>query len=124
VPKARVVLDLVAVIVFVAIGRDVHAHGLALSGLASTAWPFLSGLAVGWLVLALRRREGTSLGDGLVVCTSTVALGMALRAVSGQGVAAAFVFVALGFLGAAMLGWRLVVAGVQMRRRRPAAGAP
>jgi hypothetical protein len=38
-------------------------------------------------------------------------------------VAAAFVFVALSFLGAAMLGWRLVIAGIQGWRRRPAGRA-
>jgi hypothetical protein len=49
------------------------------------------------------------------VWLSTVAVGMALRVVSGQGTAVAFVFVALGFLGATMLGWRIVL--VVVRRR-------
>jgi hypothetical protein len=35
---------------------------------------------------------------------------MVLRAVSGQGTAVAFVFVALAFLGLFMLGWRVVAA--------------
>lgn len=55
--------------------------------------------------------------DGVLVCVSTVALGMALRVVSGQGTAVAFVLVALGFLGAVMLGWRLLGAYVQRRSR-------
>jgi hypothetical protein len=33
---------------------------------------------------------------------------MALRVVSGQGTAAAFIFVALAFLGLFILGWRVV----------------
>jgi hypothetical protein len=51
----------------------------------------------------------------VIVWISTVALAMALRVISGQGTAVAFVFVALGFLGVAMLGWRLLIAGVRRR---------
>jgi hypothetical protein len=114
--KPSVVIDVVAVLLFVGIGRAVHAHGLSVAGLASTAWPFLSGLAAGWLALAARRRDGASFSGGLVVWISTVALGMALRVISGQGVAVAFVFVALGFLGATMLGWRELLAALWRRR--------
>ena len=39
---------------------------------------------------------------------STVVVGMSLRVIAGQGTAVAFVGVALGFLGAIMLGWRLL----------------
>jgi hypothetical protein len=113
-------LDLVCVLVFVAIGRSVHDHGLKLAGTASTAWPFLSGLAAGWIVIAATRRDFVSPAGGAVACISTVAIGMVLRVVSGQGTAFAFVLVALGFLGLAMFGWRLVVAGVgRMRSRNP-----
>jgi hypothetical protein len=100
--------DLVAVLVFVGIGRSVHAHGLSIGGMASTAWPFLAGLVVAWATLALAHRPAVSLGGGAVVCVVTVAVGMALRVVSGQGTAVAFVLVALGFLGATMGGWRLL----------------
>ena len=37
-----------------------------------------------------------------------VVLGMLLRVVSGQGTAAAFIGVALAFLGLFLLGWRLL----------------
>jgi len=103
----------------VAIGRAAHAHGLTVVGLASTAWPFLAALAAGWLILAVARRDGMTLSSGLVVWISTVALGMVFRVVAGQGTAVAFVFVALGFLGLTMLGWRVVALGI--RRRRVAA---
>jgi hypothetical protein len=46
----------------------------------------------------------------------TVALGMALRVVSGQGTAVSFVIVALIFLGLFLLGWRLL-ARLAARRR-------
>ena len=45
---------------------------------------------------------------GLGAWISTVAVGMLLRVVSGQGTAAAFIVVALAFLGLFMLGWRLL----------------
>jgi hypothetical protein len=114
--KLSVALDLVMVLVFVAIGRTAHAHGLTIVGLASTAWPFLAALAAGWLTLAVGRRDGMTLSSGLVVWISTVALGMAFRVIAGQGTAVAFVFVAMGFLGLTMLGWRIVALGIRRRR--------
>lgn len=101
-------LDLLAVLVFVLIGRSVHSHGLSLGGIASTVWPFLCGLAVGWCAVDLLRRDGLSLKGGLYVVVSTVVVGMSLRVIAGQGTTVAFVGVALGFLGAIMLGWRLL----------------
>jgi Protein of unknown function (DUF3054) len=109
VPRAAAVaLDLVAVLVFVVIGRAAHAHGVGIAGLVSTAWPFVTGLAVGWLVLSILRRSAGSLSSGALVCVLTVAVGMTLRVLAGQGTAVAFVVVALCFLGAAMCGWRVV----------------
>lgn len=100
-------LDLCCVAAFVVIGRASHTEGETLAGLARTAWPFLAGLAAGWLVTRAWRRPALML-PGVGVWLATVALGMVLRAVSGQGVAVAFVFVALAFLGLFMLGWRLL----------------
>jgi FtsH-binding integral membrane protein len=109
-------IDFAVILVFVGIGRHVHDHGLNLAGLASTTWPFAAGLCVGCLALALSHRSGLSLTDGALVCGVTVLIGMLLRVVSGQGIAAAFVVVALCFLGAAMIGWRSV--RLLARRRR------
>jgi hypothetical protein len=114
--KVAVALDIAIVLVFVAIGRTAHADGVTIAGLASTAWPFLAGLGVGWLALARGRRDGMALSSGLVVWISTVVLGMVFRVVSGQGTAVAFVFVALGFLGLTMVGWRAVVVGARRWR--------
>src|ERR1700735_4554546 len=41
------VLDVAAVLAFVAIGRHTHHDGASLAGLWHTAWPFLAGLAIG-----------------------------------------------------------------------------
>jgi peptidoglycan/LPS O-acetylase OafA/YrhL len=100
------VLDLCCLIVFVVIGRASHDESDALGGIATTAWPFLCGLAAGWLLTRAWRRPAAPIRTGVGVWLTTVVAGMALRAASGQGVAAAFVVVALVFLGAVLLGWR------------------
>jgi hypothetical protein len=111
--RAYVFFDLIIVLVFVGIGRSVHDHGVNLVGMMSTAWPFVVGLAMGWFIVVKRGHSGRSVGDGVTVCLVTVALGMVLRIIAGQGTAFAFVLVALGFLGALMLAWRIVVRNVE-----------
>jgi peptidoglycan/LPS O-acetylase OafA/YrhL len=100
------VLDAACLIVFVLIGRASHGEGETAGGIATTAWPFLCGLLAGWLAARAWLRPAASLRSGVVVWLATVVVGMALRAVSGQGVAVAFVIVALLFLGALLVGWR------------------
>jgi hypothetical protein len=124
--------DVACVLLFVVIGRANHGHGETVSGVASTAWPFLAGLAVGWVValewpVALgRRRPAAALGwrrpaaalgwrrpaalvpSGVAAWLGTVVVGMVLRVVAGQGTAVSFSIVALCFLGLFLLGWRLL----------------
>lgn len=107
------VIDVLALVLFVAIGRASHHDGETVGGFLSTVWPFAVGTAVGWAVTA--RRAAASLRTGALVCVATVAIGMGLRVVAGQGTAAAFVVVATGFLGLCMVGGR---AGLQLVRRR------
>lgn len=111
-------LDVVCVLVFVGIGRSVHTKGLTLAGMASTSWPFLAGMAAGWLSSRAWRSPVELAPAGATTWLMCVALGMVLRVVSGQGTAFAFVLVALGFLGATMLGWRLVALLPAYLRRR------
>ncbi len=110
--RLAVVLDCCCVLLFVIIGRASHAKGESLGGIASTAWPFLAGLAVGWLAvgwLAGRAwRQPCGLWPaGVGAWLGAAGLGMAFRVVSGQGTAAAFIVVALAFLGLFLLGWRV-----------------
>jgi hypothetical protein len=111
-------LDVLVVLVFVAIGRSTHHHVASVGGLASTTWPFGVGLLVGWAGVLVRGRSGSSLASGVVVWLATVTMGMVLRVISGQGTAVAFIAVALGFLGAFMLGARLVVNALRRRSWR------
>lgn len=106
--RLAVLLDVCCVLVFVIIGRASHAKGETLGGIASTSWPFIAGLAVGWFAARAWRRPLTLRPAGITVWLCAVALGMALRVVSGQGTAIAFIVVALAFLGLFLLGWRLL----------------
>ncbi len=120
--RLALAVDCCCVLAFVVIGRASHERGETLGGIASTAWPFLAGLACGWLAARAWRRPLGLFPAGVGAWLGTVAVGMVLRVVAGQGTAVAFVLVALGFLGLFLLGWRLVprVAPALVRlRRRP-----
>lgn len=119
-PAVAAALDVCCVLLFVAIGRASHARGETLAGLSSTAWPFLSGLVIGWMVSRAWRRPGGLVPAGVAVWLGTAAFGMVLRVVSGQGTAVPFIIVALTFLGLFQLGWRavaLVLADRPLARR-------
>jgi Protein of unknown function (DUF3054) len=88
------------------------------SGFASTSWPFAVGLLIGWAWVLARGRAGSTLASGVVVWLCTVVVGMLLRVQFGQGTAVAFIAVALGFLGALMLGARCVAKSVRARLSR------
>ena len=119
--RLAVILDCCCVLAFVIIGRASHARGESLAGIASTAWPFLAGLAGGWLATAglagrAWRQPFRLWPAGVGAWLGTVALGMVFRVVSGQGTALAFTGVALAFLGLFLLGWRLLARRPLLRR--------
>jgi hypothetical protein len=110
-------VDLVAVVVFVLLGRSSHGKEEVLAGVLVTLWPFLTGMLVGWLVVLVAglRQLGYPAGVVLVVCT--VGLGMVLRnTVSHDGTPPSFVIAASTFLTILYLGWRAVAALVSRRR--------
>jgi len=110
--RLAVILDCCCVLVFVVIGRASHTRGEGLAGIASTAWPFLAGLAGGWLAARAWRQPFGLWPAGVGAWLGAVALGMA----SGQGTALAFIGVALAFLGLFLLGWRLMARLPALRR--------
>lgn len=110
-----VVLDVCAVLAFVAIGRHTHHDGDTLAGVAYTAGPFLGGLAIGLLAVRAWRRPLALVPTGLGAWLGAAAVGMVIRVLAGQGTAAAFTVVALAFLGLFILGWRIVVRIVATR---------
>lgn len=109
-PIIAAAIDLVLVLIFCAIGRRSHDEANALAGLAHTAWPFVIGAVVGWAATwALYRNKFDAyliLPTGIIVWLSTVAAGMILRVVSGQGTAFSFIVVATTVVAVFLLGWR------------------
>jgi hypothetical protein len=102
-----VAIDTVIICLFAAIGRRSHGETSALLGIATTALPFLAGMATGWLVALLAfRRAPLRLRDGIPVWLCTVAIGMLLRSLTHSGTAPSFILVATLFLGSGLLGWR------------------
>jgi hypothetical protein len=110
-------LDVVLVVVFAAIGRASHGED-PLGGLFTTAWPFLVGVVVGWLVQGAWRDPLPPVRTGLGVWGATLVVGMLLRTLSGQGIAIPFVIVAAIVLFAFLVGWRALVLLVTRRRQR------
>lgn len=100
------VLDMALVLLFVAIGRRSHDEDSAFVGFLTTAWPFLTGAAIGWLAARAWRRPLAVWPTGVIVWGASVVLGMLLRAVSGQGVQVSFVIVTAVVLAAFLVGWR------------------
>ena len=99
--------DVCCVLAFVVIGRANHHAGETVAGVASTAWPFLAGLAAGEVATRGWLRPFALLPTGVGVWLCTVAIGQVLRVVAGQGTAPAFIVVSLLFLGLFLLGWRV-----------------
>jgi peptidoglycan/LPS O-acetylase OafA/YrhL len=102
--------DILCVIVFCTIGRRSHAEGLTVTGIAQTAWPFLAGTLVGWLLSRGWRRPYTVIPTGLAVWICTVVVGMLLRKATSAGVQTSFVVVASLVTAVLLLGWRAVAA--------------
>lgn len=110
-------LDAVLVVAFAAIGRASHDSAAFGIGLVTTAWPFLVALLVGWLATRAWRAPAAPVRTGLGVWVLTVAGGMVLRALSGQGPAVPFIIVATLTLLVMLVGWRVVAALVSRTRR-------
>jgi hypothetical protein len=116
-------IDVVCIVVFVALGRGAHEEGSAVVGTLKIAAPFLIALGVGWGIGRFRLWWATPLDRtfSLVLWVVTVAVGMLLRrTVFDRGTAIAFVIVATVFVGAFLVGWR-VVATVVMGRKAASA---
>lgn len=117
-PAPAMLIDAVCIILFTAVGRRNHAEGVSVAGIADTAWPFLVGAGVGWLLSRGWRRPTALTPTGVTVWLCTVAVGMLLRRATGQGTAWAFVAVATVVTALLLLGWRAIAAGMARRAGR------
>lgn len=115
--RALALVDVLAVLVFAAIGRRSHDESGALLGVLTTAGPFLLGAIVG-AVVARSWRDPLSWRSGFAVWLGAVVVGLALRAVLYDRLPLSFALVATISLAVLVLGWRGVVRAVTVVRGR------
>jgi hydrogenase/urease accessory protein HupE len=102
------VVDVVAVVVFVAIGRRNHDEGTALSGVLSVATPFLIALLASWVGLRTWNEPFTR-RSWAATWAITVIVGLLLRRlVFDRGIATPFIIVATITLGVLLALGRLL----------------
>lgn len=109
-------LDAILILVFALLGRASHQQDNPLLGLLVTAWPFLAGAALGWLVGRLWRAPIRIWPHGVCLWLITVIAGMLLRLVSGRTAEWSFVLVATIVLALFLLGHR-AIASLLVRKR-------
>lgn len=117
-PAIALLVDVACVLVFCTIGRRSHAEGLTFTGIAETAWPFITGTVAGWLAARAYPgafRPSAIYPTGLVVWACTVVIGMLLRKATSAGTAPSFIVVATLTTAALLIGWRAVVAAITRR---------
>ncbi|HEU0090438.1 MAG TPA: DUF3054 domain-containing protein [Pseudonocardiaceae bacterium] len=99
--------DLLAVLVFAAVGRSSHAEGVDAFGVLGTAAPFLLGLLLGWLVVRAWRAP-LRLPVGVAVWACVVLVGLGVRAAFLHRLPLTFALIAAASLALLLLGWRAV----------------
>lgn len=117
--RRRVVLaaltDVLAVLLFVTVGRRNHDEGDGVLDVFGTAAPFWGGLLIGWMAWRAWR-DPLSLATGLRVWSVGVVCGLAIRAPIEGELPVSFAIVATLVLGFLLLGWRGVAARIAIRR--------
>lgn len=111
--------DLVAVLVFVAVGISSHGEQLSTRNLLIVAWPFAVGMLIGHLAVRSWHRPFALWPQGVFIWAITVAAGMALRTLFSLGVEPSFVAVTAAVLAVLMLGWRGVALFLTRTERQP-----
>lgn len=119
-PAVTIVIDAALVVVFCVLGGLSHSLGEpdAVARIVLSIWPFLAALIVVHAVALATSVDAARVVPGILVWLVTFGGGMALRALTGQGTAWAFVIVAAVTLAVFLIGWRLISAVVQRRRSR------
>ncbi len=108
--------DVLAVLVFAAVGRSSHAEVVDALGVLSTAVPFLLGQLVGWLA-ARAWRAPLRLPVGVAVWVGTVVVGLGVRTAFTHRLPLTFVLVVTVSLALLLLGWRAVARLAAAARR-------
>jgi Protein of unknown function (DUF3054) len=116
IPALAIVADVVAVVVFAAIGRMSHGESDDLVGLLGTAAPFLLGVVAMWAMPAVRAHP-VGPRAALTVWAGTVVIGLLVRAGFTWSLPMSFAAVTAVALAVLMLGWRALSAAVSVRAR-------
>jgi DUF3054 family protein len=119
IPALAIVADVVAVVVFAAIGRMSHAEPDDLLGLLGTAAPFLVGLVAAWATPAVRANP-VGVRAALTVWAGTVVIGLLVRAGFTWSLPPSFAAVTAVALAVLLVGWRALSAAVSLRARQRA----
>jgi Protein of unknown function (DUF3054) len=116
IPALAFAADLVAVIVFAAVGRASHAESGDILGLLATLAPFVVGLGAAWAT-PLLRSQPAGLRAGAIALAGTAVVGLLLRFAFTDRLPLSFVVVTVISLGVLMLGWRALSLLVARRAR-------
>ena len=111
-----VVVDILLVTVFAAVGRSTHGESMSPAGVFETAWPFLTALLVAWAVMLIRRRDHLGIGAGIFVWFITWAGGLTFRVAGGETAEVPFIIVAALVLLVFLAGWRIALGFFRPRR--------
>jgi Protein of unknown function (DUF3054) len=99
--------DVLAVLVFAAVGRRSHAEVVDAYGVLATAAPFLLGLLLGWLVVRVWHAP-LRLSVGVAVWAGIVIVGLGVRTGFTHRLPLTFVLITAAVLALFLLGWRAV----------------
>jgi hypothetical protein len=111
--------DVLAVMVFAAIGRRSHEEGFSVLGVLEVAGPFLLGALVGWLAGRVWRAP-LGLRNGVVVWVASAVIGLVVRASFTHRLPLSFALIATVSLAIVILGWRAVGFAAARTRRTTA----
>ncbi|WP_010535206.1 DUF3054 domain-containing protein [Brachybacterium squillarum] len=100
------VADVLAVLIFVAIGLYQHGDALSTTNIVIVAWPFATGLLLGHLAIRAWRFPFRIWPHGVFVWAITLVTAMAIRTLFQAGTEVSFVIVTAITLAVLMLGWR------------------
>lgn len=116
------VADVLAVLIFVAIGLYQHGDALSTTNIVIVAWPFATGLLLGHLAIRAWRFPFRIWPHGVFVWAITLVAAMAIRTLFQAGTEVSFVIVTAITLAVLMLGWRtLALLATRGERRAPVA---
>lgn len=112
------VVDVIAVLVFSVLGRGAHNRTPGIAGVLETAWPFLLGLAVAWIVRVVRKSGAAPLAMATAGYLWAVTLvgGMVIRGLAtGRVPHWSFMIVAAIALAVLFFGWRAIASLIRRR---------